>query len=103
MQSLLRWGVENSTQSTGLPPTTTNKLDPGIIDHILGKPDAQLMREALIIGIDERQTEDDRLQALDDLEMVRSMIEHHVWLLTIEYSWLRTSIMRMVIILTRFP
>jgi hypothetical protein len=76
MQSLLRWGVENSTPSTGPPPTATNKLDPGIIDHILGKPDAQLMREALIIGIDERQTEDDRLQALDDLEMLVENIDN---------------------------
>ncbi|KAG2031143.1 armadillo-type protein [Suillus americanus] len=76
MQSLLRWSVENSTPSTGPPPTTTNKLDPGIIDHILGKPDAQLMREALIIGVDERQTEDDRLQALDDLEMLVQNIDN---------------------------
>ncbi|KAG1856723.1 armadillo-type protein [Suillus subluteus] len=77
MQSLLRWSVENSTPSTGSPPTTTtNKLDPGIIDHILGKPDAQLMREALIIGVDERQTEDDRLQALDDLEMLVQNIDN---------------------------
>jgi hsp70-interacting protein len=87
MQSLLRWSVENSTPSTGLPPTTTtNKLDPGIIDHILGKPDAQLMKEALTVGLDERQTEDTRLQALDDLEMVRPIIEGPEWLLMIEYS-----------------
>jgi hypothetical protein len=78
MQSLLRWSVENSTPSTGPPPTTTNRLDPGIIDHILGKPDAQLMKEALTVGLDERQTEDDRLQALDDLEMVRPTIERPV-------------------------
>ncbi|KAG1807143.1 armadillo-type protein [Suillus subaureus] len=76
MQSLLRWSVENSTPSTGPTPTTTNKLDPGIIDHILGKPDAQLMREALIVGIDERQTEDDRLQAFDDLEMLVQNIDN---------------------------
>lgn len=87
MQSLLRWSVENSTPSTGpTPATTTNKLDPGIIDHILGKPDAQLMKEALTVGLDERQTEDTRLQALDDLEMVRPIIEGPEWLLMIEYS-----------------
>ncbi|KAG2363605.1 armadillo-type protein [Suillus spraguei] len=76
MQSLLRWGVENSTSSTGPQPTTTNKLDPGIIDHILGKPDAQLMKEALIVGLDETQTEDNRLQALDDLEMLVQNIDN---------------------------
>ncbi|KAG1721961.1 armadillo-type protein [Suillus lakei] len=76
MQSLLRWSVENSTPSTGPAPTTTNKLDPGIIDHILGKPDAQLMKEALSVGLDERQAEDDRLQALDDLEMLVQNIDN---------------------------
>lgn len=75
MQSLLRWGVENSTSSTG-PQPTTNKLDPGIIDHILGKPDAQLMKEALIVGLDETQTEDSRLQALDELEMLVQNIDN---------------------------
>ncbi|KAG2344610.1 Fes1-domain-containing protein [Suillus weaverae] len=76
MQSLLRWSVENSTPSTGSQPTTTNKLDPGIIDHILGKPDAQLMKEALTKGLDETQAEDDRLQALDDLEMLVQNIDN---------------------------
>ncbi|KAG2151100.1 armadillo-type protein [Suillus bovinus] len=76
MQSLLRWSVENSNPSTDPPTTTSNKLDPGIIDHILGKPDAQLMKEALTVGLDERQTEDDRLQALDDLEMLVQNIDN---------------------------
>ncbi|KAG1787271.1 armadillo-type protein [Suillus plorans] len=74
MQSLLRWGVENSSPNEAPPPT--NKLDPGIIDHILGKPDAQLMKEALTVGLDERQAEDDRLQALDDLEMLVQNIDN---------------------------
>ncbi|KAG2054609.1 Fes1-domain-containing protein [Suillus hirtellus] len=74
MQSLLRWGIENSSPNEAPPPT--NKLDPGIIDHILGKPDAQLMKEALTVGLDERQAEDDRLQALDDLEMLVQNIDN---------------------------
>ncbi|KAG2117160.1 armadillo-type protein [Suillus discolor] len=74
MQSLLRWGVENSSPNEA--PQPTNKLDPGIIDHILGKPDAQLMKEALTVGLDERQAEDDRLQALDDLEMLVQNIDN---------------------------
>ncbi|KAG1853798.1 hypothetical protein C8R48DRAFT_675741 [Suillus tomentosus] len=39
----------------------------GIIGHILGKPDAQLMKEALTAGLD------DELQALDDPEMVSAI------------------------------
>jgi hypothetical protein len=68
MQSLLRWSVENS--SPGAPPAARKDLDPGIIDHILGKPDAQLMKEALEVAVNESQVEDDRLGALEDLEMV---------------------------------
>ncbi|KAG2117729.1 armadillo-type protein [Suillus clintonianus] len=75
MQSLLRWGVENSSPGDP-PPRPINNLDPGIIDHILGKPDAQLMKEALKIGVDETQAEDDRLQALDDLEMLVQNIDN---------------------------
>ncbi|KAG1829253.1 Fes1-domain-containing protein [Suillus variegatus] len=45
----------------------------GIIDRILGKPDAQLMKEALTVDLDERHAEDDELQALNDPEMVRSI------------------------------
>lgn len=69
MDSLLRWGIENSTG--GSAPTQPRKdLDPGIIDHILGKPDSVLMKEALSIAVDERNAEDDRVEALDNLEMV---------------------------------
>lgn len=75
MQSLLRWGVENSSPNEAPPPT--NKLDPGIIDHILGKPDAQLMKEALTVDLDERHAEDDELQALNDPEMVRSITSYY--------------------------
>ncbi|KAG1852118.1 hypothetical protein DFJ58DRAFT_885699, partial [Suillus subalutaceus] len=37
---------------------------------VLGKPDAQLTEETLTLGLDERQAEDDRLQALDYLNML---------------------------------
>lgn len=73
MQSLLRWSIENSTPSSSegqQPPQPRNDLDPAIIDLILGKPDAELMKEALAIAVDETKPEDDRLQALDDFEMV---------------------------------
>jgi hsp70-interacting protein len=47
MESLLRWSIENAaTDGSGPrpPPEPRKDLDPGIIDAILGKPDAVLMK-----------------------------------------------------------
>jgi hsp70-interacting protein len=76
MQSLLRWSIENSspqdgTQSNSAPPVGRQDLDPGIIDAILGKPDAEQMKEDLTVALDSSKSEDDRVDALDHLEMVR--------------------------------
>jgi len=76
MQSLLRWSIENSTTSTGSDvaspePTRRPDLDPGVIDAILGRPDSELMKEALSKAQDASLDEDTRLTALDDLEMVK--------------------------------
>jgi Nucleotide exchange factor Fes1 len=84
MQSLLRWSIENSTTSTtgsgdvAAPPQATRRtdLDPGIIDAILGRPDSELMKEALAKAQDASLDEDARLTALDDLEMVRFTTLH---------------------------
>jgi hypothetical protein len=78
MQSLLRWGIENSrnsndTASGVAPPSRRTDLDPGIIDAILGRPDSELMKEALAKAQDASLDEDARLTALDDLEMVMSL------------------------------
>ena len=74
MDSLLRWSIENSApRSPDAPPPTRKDLDPGIIDYLLGKPDAVLMKEALDVALNERQGEDARVQALDDFEM---LVEH---------------------------
>lgn len=73
MESLLRWSIANSTpgDANREPPQPRTDLDPGIIDAILGKSDAELMKEALTIAVDEKRDEDERVQALDDFEMVR--------------------------------
>jgi hsp70-interacting protein len=79
MDSLLRWGIENSTSSTNGPPPPPGNgqpLDPGIIDAILGKPDSQLMKEAMDIAVDKQKSEDERVAALDDLEMVSGDSTH---------------------------
>ncbi|TDL26802.1 Fes1-domain-containing protein [Rickenella mellea] len=77
MQSLLRWGIENSPQDPIVPPPVPRQdIDPGIIDHILGKPDAELMKEALAIAKDESKSEDDRMTALDNFEMLIEQIDN---------------------------
>ena len=78
MESLLRWGIENSSQGSGGPPVPSERkdLDPAIIDYILGKPDAQLMKEALNVALDVSKDEVQRIAAMDDLEMVCSGLRH---------------------------
>ncbi|GAW03824.1 adenyl-nucleotide exchange factor [Lentinula edodes] len=98
MQSLLRWGIENSTpqntntnttNTTTTTTTTTNAantanappsrrpdLNPEIIDLLLGKSDAVLMKEAMAIAVDEGNTEEDRVSALDNLEMLIEQIDN---------------------------
>lgn len=74
MQSLLTWGIQNST-SAGVPENR-QKLDPEIIDMILGRPDSELMKQALAIATDVNTSEDDRLDALDQFEMLIEQIDN---------------------------
>lgn len=69
MESLLRWSIEHSTPGA-TPSAPRRDIDPGVIDVILGKPESELMKEALAIAVDESKDEDERLGALDDFEMV---------------------------------
>lgn len=71
MESLLRWGIENADSNAApLDPNHVRKLDPAIIDHILGKPDAVLMKENLEVALDESKSEAERVDALEEFEMV---------------------------------
>ena len=76
MESLLRWSIANSApqDANQPPPRPRTDLDPGIIDAILGKPDAELMKEALAVAVDEKRDEDERIQALDNFEMVSAIL-----------------------------
>ncbi|KAF8312656.1 Fes1-domain-containing protein [Clavulina sp. PMI_390] len=81
MESLLRWGIENSAApaddapSTD-PPRQLKELDPAIIDAILGKSDADEMREQLAVAVDESKPIDDRTTALDNFEMLVESIDN---------------------------
>ncbi|KAH6912019.1 adenyl-nucleotide exchange factor [Coprinopsis sp. MPI-PUGE-AT-0042] len=82
MQSLLRWSIENSTpydsdpNAPRPPPPRNSNLNPEIIDAILGKPDAELMKEDMAVALDAEQSEDRRLEALDHLEMLIEQIDN---------------------------
>jgi len=76
MSSLLNWATQNTPQDSNDPPQPTGKLDPAIIDMILGKPDAVKMKEALSIATDDSLPEDARIQALDDFEMLIESLDN---------------------------
>ncbi|KIK61434.1 hypothetical protein GYMLUDRAFT_43009 [Collybiopsis luxurians FD-317 M1] len=86
MQSLLRWGIENSTPlntengaaaaAASQPPRPRSDLNPEIIDMLLGKSDAEQMKEAMDIAVDSSRSEDDRVDALDNLEMLIEQIDN---------------------------
>ena len=73
MQSILRWSIENSTPQDVATPVVHKNLDPGIIDYILGKPDSEQMKDDLAVAIDSNKSEEERVEALDHLEMVCGM------------------------------
>ena len=74
MQSILRWSIENSTSqdvtTNDNAPVVRKDLDPGIIDHILGKPDSEQMKDDLAVVVDSNRSDEERVEALDHLEMV---------------------------------
>ncbi|KZP01828.1 Fes1-domain-containing protein, partial [Calocera viscosa TUFC12733] len=84
MESLLRWSIENtdvsSPEHTASLQTAAHSrmqnLDPGLIDAILGKPDAVKMKESMALASDTGRTVSERLQALDDLELLVESIDN---------------------------
>lgn len=59
-----------ASTSTAAAPVPEKKLDTAILDHIMGKTEAVMMREKLAIAIDEEQDLNERIMAMDDFEMV---------------------------------
>ncbi|TEB33739.1 Fes1-domain-containing protein [Coprinellus micaceus] len=73
MESLLRWSLQHSapqdSAASDRAPATRQDLNPEIIDMLLGKPDAELMKEDVAAAVDTSKSEDERIAALDHLEM----------------------------------
>ena len=74
MDTLLQWSIKNSTPLDSTLddhlPVQSQDLNPEIINMILGKPDAELMKEDMAVLIDPIHSKDNRINALDHLEMV---------------------------------
>ncbi|KAL1746650.1 armadillo-type protein [Schizophyllum fasciatum] len=77
MESLLRWSIANTAPGAEQQPRAAPQaLDPGIIDHILGRPDSELMKEDVQAATDATRSEDERVDALDHLEMLIEQIDN---------------------------
>lgn len=77
MEQLLRWGVTN-TDPNRAPLTAEQRqaLDPDVINAILGKSDAEKMKDYLTIGVDPGKPEDLREEALDEFESLVEQIDN---------------------------
>ncbi|KAG9125930.1 hsp70 nucleotide exchange factor fes1 [Ceratobasidium sp. 392] len=79
MESILKWSIENTPEDaprTAPSAERMKELDPEIIDMILGKSDAVVMKEKLAFALDEAREEDERVEALDDVEMLVEQIDN---------------------------
>ncbi|KAJ9068797.1 hsp70 nucleotide exchange factor fes1 [Entomophthora muscae] len=83
MEKLLQWGLANSDpdalarQANGEEPRQSLKdLDPGVIDAILGKDDATLMKESMLVILSKEAELEDKLAAFDNLEMLVEQIDN---------------------------
>ncbi|KAH8114825.1 nucleotide exchange factors-like protein [Phellopilus nigrolimitatus] len=82
MQSLLRWSIENTDRTGGNGGDGSSQqpkqIDPEIINVLMGRPESELMKDALAVATDVEKNEDDRLQALDDFEMLVENIDNAI-------------------------
>ncbi|KAG8942760.1 hsp70 nucleotide exchange factor fes1 [Tulasnella sp. 424] len=79
MRDLLAWSTEHQTSPDDpnyVPPRPLQELDPGLVDMILGKPDAVRMRDAMAVAVDESKSEEERVVALDDLELLIESLDN---------------------------
>jgi len=72
-KELLNWAVQNSESSQeASKPVTTSRLDPGVIDAILGPDDSTLMVESMKAIKDTSLSLDDRYYLLLNLLTIGS-------------------------------
>ncbi|KAJ9108150.1 hypothetical protein QFC19_002618 [Naganishia cerealis] len=62
--------------STAAAPIQEKKFDTAILDHIMGKSEAVIMREKLAIAVDREEDLSERIMAMDDFEMLVESIDN---------------------------
>ncbi|TKY89611.1 hypothetical protein EX895_001396 [Sporisorium graminicola] len=89
-QELLKWGLTHSSNAvTAASGPSVEQIsadieagrrpdlaDPHLYDAIMGKSEAQMMREELSVAVDPTRTLDDRCTALDNFEMLIEQIDN---------------------------
>ncbi|SJX64213.1 related to FES1-Hsp70 nucleotide exchange factor [Sporisorium reilianum f. sp. reilianum] len=89
-QELLKWGLAHSSNAvTAAPGPSVEQIsadikagrrpdlaDPHLYDAIMGKSEAQMMREELSVAVDATRTLEDRCTALDNFEMLIEQIDN---------------------------
>ncbi|TIA93429.1 hypothetical protein E3P99_00150 [Wallemia hederae] len=89
MEQLLQWGLQHSVNNDGDAEDLKKmaevaksqsgpgqKYDPAVLDKILGKSDAEMMKEAMIVAANEEATLENRLVALDNFEMLVEQVDN---------------------------
>ncbi|KAG0259660.1 hsp70 nucleotide exchange factor fes1 [Actinomortierella ambigua] len=81
LNELLKWSINKATESEDAKPIPgerpdLEKLDPNIIDAILGKSDAQLMMEAMQVIKNPQASDDEKELAWEDFEMLIQQIDN---------------------------
>ncbi|KAL7412239.1 nucleotide exchange factor Fes1-domain-containing protein [Mrakia frigida] len=88
MNELLQWGITNSVPENGdaselhavaeeiAAGRRKDLMEPGMLEAIMGKSDATLMKEAMTFAVDESKPEEERVIALDNLEMLIEQIDN---------------------------
>jgi hypothetical protein len=62
----------NESAVAAPPPAPRSDLNADMLEVIMGKADSTLMKEQLEVAVDESKSVEDRVQALDNFEMVRT-------------------------------
>ncbi|KAG0053602.1 hsp70 nucleotide exchange factor fes1 [Gryganskiella cystojenkinii] len=82
LNELLKWSILNQAtanedaSAAGATIKPMEKLDPGLIDAILGKSEAQMMMEALTVIKSPQATVDEKELAWEDFEMLIQQIDN---------------------------
>ncbi|KAF9109372.1 hsp70 nucleotide exchange factor fes1 [Mortierella sp. AM989] len=82
LNELLKWSIINQAtekedaSTTGASIKPMEKMDPGLIEQILGKSESQMMLEALNVIKSPKSTEDEKELAWEDFEMLIQQIDN---------------------------